>query len=144
VNPQLRLHVVVAALALCLGACSTLPPQLLTPREELEPEAVPAPTMLIEYPPIEPVEPPLAEVEPAPAAAAVPESEKIAMVAPAAVPSRPAPSPPEPSLDDQQFLALLTDLQRYGSMSPDDVRRELTNATQALARQRTEIGRAHV
>ena len=102
----LRFRLATALIVLLLGACSTLPPQLLTPREELEPEAVPAPTMLVEYPPIEPVEPQLPEPDPPQVAAAASDTGKLAMIAPAAV-IRPAPAPPEPNLDDQQFLALL-------------------------------------
>jgi hypothetical protein len=47
------------ALACWLAGCAapTRPLVALTPQEEFEPEVVPAPTMLVEYPPIESVEP---------------------------------------------------------------------------------------
>src|SRR4029079_12666656 len=57
----------LACLATWLAGCATTTrPQVnLTPLEELEPEVVPAPTMLVEYPPIEAV-----ESQPSPSAAA--------------------------------------------------------------------------
>ena len=49
------------ALAALLAGCATAPPVLLTPEEQYEPELVTVPPMtpLVEYPPIEPVEPPM-------------------------------------------------------------------------------------
>ncbi len=41
-------------------------------------------------------------------------------------------------------MALLADLQRYGGLAPDDVRRELQTATQTLARQRTDANRVRL
>src|SRR4030095_3481304 len=42
------------------------------------------------------------------------------------------------------LIALLGDLQRYGTLSPDEQRRELAAATQALARQRTDANRVRL
>jgi hypothetical protein len=42
------------------------------------------------------------------------------------------------------MLALLADLQRYGTMGADDLRRELANATAALGRQRTDANRVRL
>jgi isochorismate hydrolase len=51
---------------------------------------------------------------------------------------------PEVPAETLEVLALLADLQRYGTMSADDVRRELTAATQALARQRNDANRVRL
>ena len=45
---------------LWLAGCATVPEPVLTPQEEYAPETVQVPSPLIEYPPIEPVEPPIA------------------------------------------------------------------------------------
>jgi hypothetical protein len=60
VRHGLRRTLALLALASWLAGCATTAPPAvkLTPLEELEPEVVPAPTLLIEYPPIELVEPP--------------------------------------------------------------------------------------
>src|SRR4029077_16054941 len=103
----------LALVSLLAGCATTTPPAAkLTPQEELEPEVVPAPTLLIEYPPIELVEP---ATQPNPAAPArSPAPDTVAMAAPApAAPQHPPTA--EPSTDDQQLIALLGDLQRYGN-----------------------------
>ncbi len=46
--------------------------------------------------------------------------------------------------EDQQMLSLLADLQRYGTLQNDELKRELTAATQALARQRTDVNRVRL
>src|SRR5260370_31519547 len=79
--------------------------------------------------------------------------------APGAVPSSPVPQPvlpvpatpvavePSPPLpapvneEEQQTIALLFDLQRYGAESNDELRRDLAAAMQALNRARTEPNR---
>jgi hypothetical protein len=64
----------------------------------------------------------------------------------AAVPStvpEPVAEPPaavEPT-DEQQLTSLLSDLQRYGSMNADELRREQNAATQLLTRQRSDFNR---
>ncbi|MEO8509466.1 MAG: hypothetical protein ABI593_17705, partial [Betaproteobacteria bacterium] len=50
----------VVACAWLAGCATPPPPPPMTIEEEYEPERVQVPTPLIEYPPIEPVEPPIA------------------------------------------------------------------------------------
>lgn len=76
--------------------------------------------------------------------------------APAAPAASPPPSPPaqvatvQPALaspvneEDQQALALLADLQRYVLDPGEDLRRELSGATAALARTRSDANRIRV
>jgi len=111
---------------------------------------VPPVTPLIEYPPIEPVEPPLPEAVPAPAASPVPRPppeplrEPPPEVAPATVANpAPAAAAAEPT-EDQQLLSLLSDLQRYAAMSGDDLRRELAGVTASLARTRSDANRVRL
>jgi hypothetical protein len=78
------------------------------------------------------------------AAATPPESPDDAPAA--AVPStvpEPVAEPPavaEPT-DEQQLTSLLSDLQRFGSMNADELRREQNAATQLLTRQRSDFNR---
>src|SRR6185369_13125234 len=91
---------------------------------------------------VELVEPPLAIVAaPTPPPAAPTEP----VTPPSATPSSTiaTPTPNEPT-EDQQLLALLSDLQRFGTLSAEDVRRELAAATQALSRQRTDFNRVRL
>lgn len=75
----------------------------------------------------------------------------IAQVGPGAVPA-PAtpeaaePQPPAPAVSEeqQQTMALLLDLTRFSSESSDELRRELSAATQSLNRARTEPNRIRV
>jgi len=77
-------------------------------------------------------------------AATPPESPDDAPAA--AVPStvpEPVAEPPavaEPT-DEQQLTSLLSDLQRFGSMNADELRREQNAATQLLTRQRSDFNR---
>ena len=70
-------------------------------------------------------------------------------------PAEPAPTPvpvPEPALpataaeptDEQQLLALVVELQRYGTLSADDVRRELAAVNQSFTRQRSDANRVRL
>jgi len=121
-----------------LAGCASTPPVVPVPDEEEEPLVIERPSPpLVEYPPIEPVEPPVVAPEPqeAPPPPAAP--------APTATPSVAAPAPEIPA-EAQEVLALLADLQRYGTMPPDDLRRELTASTQALTRQRTDANRVRL
>src|SRR4029450_5412317 len=100
-------------------------------------------TPLIEYPPIEPVEPPATAPPPAPAPAPAPTQT------PTPTPAEPAAAPPPTVVTEVppemgEGLAVLADLQRYGTLSPDDVKRELTTSTQALTRQRTDANRVRL
>jgi uncharacterized membrane protein YgcG len=135
-----------------LGACASVPPPPLptTVQEEYEPELVEVPTPLVEYPPIEPVEPPPA-VEPAPAPPQ-PQVQPQPSASPPAPVAAIAPSvitlPPivlrEPTPEDQELNALLSDLQRYATLAPADVQRELVTMTQTLGRQRTDANRVRL
>jgi hypothetical protein len=130
-----------------LAGCATPPPPQLTVEEEYEPERVQVPTPLIEYPPIEPVEMPITQplpVDPAPVrSAVVPGPNTLALVPPSIVAVPPA-VVREPSAEDQELILLLADLQRYGGLSGDDVKRELGNVTLVLGRQRTDANRVRL
>ncbi len=71
------------------------------------------------------LQPPAAEPEPAPSPA------------PAA---SPAPTATEPT-EEQQLMVLVADLQRYGTLGPEEVRRETATVNGALGRQRTDANR---
>jgi hypothetical protein len=51
------------------------------------------------------------------------------------------PQAPPMNEEEQQTIVLLSDLQRYAGESPDDLRRELAAANQAVNRARTEANR---
>ena len=61
--------------------------------------------------------------------------------APAPAAAEPPPSPPPVNEEEQQTIALLVDLHRYGGESSDELRRDLAAAIQALNRARTEPNR---
>lgn len=121
-----------------LAGCATPPSYVPTPEEDEEPVVIEQPSQpLIEYPPIEPVEPPIVAPEPS-AAPAPPPAEAPAPAAPAATPA------PEIPPETLEVLALLADLQRYGTLQPEELRRELAASTQALTRQRTDANRVRL
>ena len=131
-----RGSLIIALAFLALAACTT--PPIVQPDEDDEPAVTPAPaTPMVEYPPIEPVEPPVVAPEPAPPPAP-PPAQPVATTTPATY------APPEVSAETLELLALLSDLQRYGTLPPDDVRREVTAATQLLNRQRTDANRVRL
>jgi hypothetical protein len=135
-------------MALCVAGCASPPAVVLTPEEQYEPELVTIPpaTPPDDAVPIEPVEPPLPapdppQTTPSPPPPVVTEPSReppasVAMIAP-------APATGEPS-EDQQMLALLADLQRYGTLSNEDLRRERDNATALLTRQRSDANRVRL
>lgn len=135
-----------------LAACASVPPPALptTVQEEYEPEMVEVPTPLIEYPPIEPVEPPIPvqplDLAPVPASPAPssPPPGPVASVAPPVITLPPPIVLRESSPEDQELNALLADLQRYAGLAPADVQRELANVTQTLGRQRTDANRVRL
>jgi hypothetical protein len=137
-------------IALFTAGCATKPTVVLTPQEQYEPESVTILPMTpaAEAPPIDPVEPPSLPAAPPPEQptaqrlAVPPEPLQEPPTNIAALVASPAP-PAEPS-EDQQLLALLADLQRYGAMSTDDLRRELANASAALGRQRSDANRVRL
>ena len=143
-------RVMPAAIALWLAACAAPAPTPLTIEEQYEPEAVQVASPLIEYPPIEPVEPPIEKIslpDPPPVAAVkpapVPQVVAVAPPSVVAVPPAAAPAPAAPQ-EDVELIVLLNDLQRYGGLSGDDVKRELANVTTTLARQRTDANRVRL
>ena len=130
------------AVACAIAGCAT-PPTPVMPAADDDPDVYVTPplTPLVESPPIEPVEPPLPEPpanpgssSPAPAAqAASPAAAVVIEPPPAAEPT-----------EDQQLLALLADLQRFGTLSNEELKRELNAASQALARQRSDVNRVRL
>lgn len=144
-----RLRLASMVMLLALAGCAATPTPVLTPDEESDPESVLPATPMVESPPIEPVEPPLPE--PPPAAA----SASAAVASPPSAPSPPSTQSPEspttqatpPAVEptaDQQMLTLLADLQRYGALQNDELKRELAVATQTFSRQRTDINRVRL
>ena len=137
------------AAALLSGCASVAPP--VEPLEEFPPPSssvtiAPPATPLVESPPLEPVEPPL----PPPAPVVVPTEPPPRPVPPAATGPAPAPTPSaappvaaEPP-EDAQMVALLVDLSRYGALNGDDLKREVTAATQALNRTRSDANRVRL
>lgn len=119
----------------------------MTIEEQYEPERIEVPSPFIEYPPIEPVEPPIqasaqppASAQPQPASPP-PAPEVVATAPPSVVAVPPAAVHPQTPPEDVELIVLIADLNRYGGLSPDDVKRELANITQLLGRQRTDANR---
>ena len=77
-------------------------------------------------------------------AAAPPGAEPVAAVPPPAAPAPPLPVATEPSPDERELAALLADLQRYGTLGPDEMRRELQAMTQTVARTRSDVMRVRL
>jgi len=77
-------------------------------------------------------------------AAAPPGAEPVAAVPPPAAPAPPLPVAIEPSPDERELAALLADLQRYGTLGPDEMRRELQTMTQTVARTRSDAMRVRL
>ena len=141
---SLRCGCALAAAVGVLAGCATPAPPPAPPVERVMPAvvpppaaAVPVPPPVIESPPIEPVAPAVAPALPLPPVVAppapVPALEPL--VEPAA-----AGAAAEPT-DEQQLASVLTDLQRYGAMNADEIRREQNTLTQLLTRQRTDFNR---
>jgi len=131
------------AVALALAGCASLPTPVM-PSDENDPGtyAIPDPPM-VESPPMEPVEPPLAAPATAgsPANSSPPSSMSPALP-PVIVVAPPSPATPPP--EDVQMIELLADLQRFGTMQNDELKRELSAASQTFARQRTDINRVRL
>jgi hypothetical protein len=143
-------HAFWIALATLAAGCATKPTVELTPQEQYEPESVVIPPMTppLETPAIDPVEPPTPT--PAPSPESPPPQPPAASPAPVREPPTnvaaltPPPSAPVEPTEDQQLIALLADLQRYATLSPDDLRREVANASAALTRQHTDANRVRL
>jgi hypothetical protein len=80
------------------------------------------------------------------AAAAHAQAPAGGPVEPAAPPpsATAAPATPEPAPEEREFAALLADLQRYGTLGADDVRRELAAMSQTVARTRSDANRVRL
>ena len=154
---SIRCAFVVAVCIAVAGCATTAPPDaLLTPQEEYEPEQVQVASPLVEYPPIEPVEVPPAPTLPAPARPLPPAPGRVPAMDPQPSPlvasliPPPAVAPPpvvivrELAVEDVELIALLSDLQRYSALGADDTRREISNLTTLLARQRTDANRVRL
>ena len=106
-----RLGYAVASLALIAG-CATAPPPVIEPIAKV---TEPPPPIII----VQPVKPePLPPVVPPPV-------------------EQPVPVNPEA----EEALAVLVDLQKLALAGPDEQKREIVAATQALARQRSDVAR---
>jgi len=133
---------------LAAAGCATKPTVELTPQEQYEPGAVVIPPMTppLETPAIDPVEPPTA----APSSESPPPQPPAVSSAPVREPPTnvavltPPPSTPVEPTEDQQLIALLADLQRYATLSSDDLRREVASASTALTRQHTDANRVRL
>lgn len=140
---NVRRALCVAAAVVAIAGCATPITPVMPAEEEYDPDAYVTPsfTPLVESPPVEPVEPPL-PAHSAPAPSSNPSPEPVA--ASTAVPPAAVPPPAAEPGEDQQLLALLADLQRFGTLSNDDIRRELSAATQGFAKQRTDVNRVRL
>jgi hypothetical protein len=106
-----------------LAGCATSPPPAAepaapAPRPALQAKAEPAPVTPIPVPPVVIVQSP-------------PQTQTPVVIPPI-------------NEEDQQALALLADLQRYGTDNGEDLKRELATANQALARTRSDANRIRV
>jgi hypothetical protein len=136
-------------IAMALAGCATPPTPIMPADIDYDPEAyvTPPATPLVESPPVEPVEPvePPPVAEPAPAAPAPAPAPGPAAGNPVDPPAVTTGSPPTPEpTEDQQMIALLADLQRYGTLQNDELKKELAASSQSLARQRTDVNRVRL
>ncbi|HLX28212.1 MAG TPA: hypothetical protein VKV24_06980 [Casimicrobiaceae bacterium] len=143
-GPRARM-LVGAIFAAMLAACSSLPKPVM-PADENDPEtfAIPDPAPAVDTPP---VEAPLPEPPATAPSANLPA--RVAVASPATPPApviivTPPASSPSPPTEDEQMIALLADLQRFGAMPPDELKHELTTATQTFAKQRTDASRVRL
>ena len=141
-----------------LSACAAAPPApvatsaaVVIPSVQPEPMPAPEPARLIESPPIEPVapEPTRVAVEADPPPPPAPDRNAQVAVIPPPEPAPPAPQPPqvivaEPSAEEREFAALLSDLQRYTAFGTDELRRETQAMSQAIARGRGDANRVRL
>jgi len=132
------------ALAIALGGCASLPTPVM-PADENDPSTYAPDPQPIDPTPLEPLEPSL------PAPATEPAPIATPPVQPASTPTPPPtvivvapPATPAPPTEDEQMIALLADLQRFGTMQGDELKRELGSALQAFSRQRTDINRVRL
>ena len=121
----MRLRCIAAGLAVvALAGCAAAPPALVPA------VAAPAPAVPLKPEPL-PVTP-------------VPVPAVVIVQSPPQSPVQPPMAPPPVNEEEQQALALLTDLQRYAVDPGEDLRRELAGANAALARTRSDANRIRV
>ncbi len=139
-----HLALLLAAAVVVLAGCATPAPlttvpvvaPVVAPVEPAAPVVVP-PVALIEYPPLEPVAATVAPVAgPAPVVSPPETARAPEPVREAAVPIVAT----EPT-EEQQLGSLLFDLQRFGAMNADEIRREQNVTTQLFTRQRNDFNR---
>jgi hypothetical protein len=139
-----------AAFVVAIAGCTSVPAPVAPIDEgiygiDTDVGGAPTPAPMVESPPIEPAEPSLpsplpGSVTPSATSPAAPQPQSTAPPPTIIV----APAPPAEPTEDQEMLALLADLQRFGTMQNDELKRELTAAAQALGRQRTDVNRVRV
>ena len=125
------------AVAALIG-CAT--PSHVPPEEEEAPSTfAPAPAPTVETPLLEPVEPPFVAPE------SEPTEKGVELASVGATPVKPlvpkVAARPTMTVEEEELLVLIADLQRYGALGPDEQKRERDIATQALARQRSDANR---
>jgi hypothetical protein len=133
-------------LAVMIAGCASLPtPVMPADENDLDSYGTADLTPMVESPPMEPVDPP-SPAPPTPPPAANGTSPATIAQAPAPPPVIvvvPEPSTPPPA-EDQQMLTLLADLQRFGAMSNEELKREFAAAVQAFGRQHNDINRVRL
>ena len=127
----------VVAVAGVLAGCATPAPPPPATRAAVAPIEVPAPEPLPQAP--VPEQPTPAPAAPVPESRIVPPPASQPPLEPLTEPPT-VPATTEPT-EEQQLSSVLVDLQRYGTMNADEVRREQNAVTQTLARQRTDFNR---
>jgi len=129
------------AIAIALGGCGSLPTPVM-PADENDPATYGPDPQPIDPTPLEPIEAPLATTTPVPSPMATPPAPPAA-TPPAVIVVTP-PAAPAPPSEDEQMIALLADLQRFGGMQAEELKRELLAASQAFSRQHTDINRVRL
>jgi len=133
----------LAALVMLVVGCASLPTPVM-PADEYDPETymIPDPAPMSEPSALEPLGPNSKPAQSAAATAATQPQAAPAATPPVIVVAPPPPSPPP--AEDEQMIVLLADLQRFGTMQNDELKRELAAATQSFARQRTDVNRVRL
>ncbi len=129
----------LAAVVSVLAGCATPPPAppVVAPVERTAPPvAAPVPAPTVETPPPQPAPPVV--VPDTPPRVVLPRTPIPAFEPLTEPPTTPATTEPT---EEQQLASVLIDLQRYGAMTPDEIRREQNAVTALLARQRTDFNR---
>lgn len=149
--PALVLAGCVAAPVAPVAPAPLAPPvTLAAPAPERAMPKAPEPERMIESPPVEPVDVPAAQPvrDPPPVPLPASQSEQVAVIPPTLSPAPVTPPPQvivaEPTAEEREFIALLTDLTRYNAMSGEDVRRETQTMAHAVTRGRSDANRVRL